>query len=422
MLLLPGCGTKNPVQEVSAIDSGIQVTDSEYDAGNDWNGWRGPHGNGTAPDQPVVTQWDESTNIRWRSDVPGRGHGSPIVVGDKVFLATAIDQQQQQAVIAFDRVNGDELWRTVIHNGNFPSPREIHQKGTNANGTIACDGERLYIGMLNSNAIIATALDLNGSILWQQEVGKFVSKFGYAPSPLLYRSLVIFPADNQGGGYIAALDGKTGSVVWRTARGDASSYSSAVVASVGGKDQLLIPGGDALCSYNPLTGEELWRTSGLATSTCGTVVTTGDRIMASGGYPQAETLCVDANGRKLWSDSIKLYEPSPIVVGSMMVGVKDDGVAYCWSIESGDVLWKKRLGGNFSASPILVNGLVYAANLNGQTFVLQVGESCEVISVNQLGDDCYASPAVSNGDLFLRIGIGSGSDRREQLVCVGGES
>lgn len=420
-LMMIGCGKKNPVAEVTSIESGIEITDLNYQPGSDWNQWRGPDGSGVAMDQTIVTEWDETTNIRWRADIPGRGHSSPIVVGENVYVATALDDQKEQWVLALDRETGSERWRTMIHDGNFPSPRDVHKKATNANGTIACDGERLYIGMLNSEAIIATALDLDGEILWQKEAGKFVSKFGYAPSPALYKSLVIFPADNRGGGYITAFDGKSGSIVWRILRGDADSYSSPMIANVGGTDQLLITGGETLTSYDPSTGNVNWQTPAIATSTCGTVVTTSDRIIASGGYPQDETVCLDAEGNRVWSDDTNIYEPSLVVAGSRLVGVRDDGIAYCWSIETGDVEWKKRLGGNFSASPIVVNGLVYVSNLKGETFVFRAGEKYEQVAKNRLGSDCYASPAVSDGQLFLRIGIGSGRDRKEQLVCIAGE-
>ncbi len=230
-LLLVGCGRKNEVTVVTAGESGVSVTEiGSALAEDDWGGWRGPSGDGIAPAQDLVTTWDDAANVLWRTDVPGRGHSSPIVVGDKVFLATALQAEQQQLVIAYRRSDGEELWRTVIHQGGFPSAREVHQKATNANGTIASDGRRLFIAMLNSGAIYATALDLNGNIVWQEEIGKFVSRFGYAPSPVLYKSLVIFAADNGGGGYLAALDNETGKIAWRVSRGQVDSYSSPAVA------------------------------------------------------------------------------------------------------------------------------------------------------------------------------------------------
>ena len=418
-LLLFGCGRKNPVTEISVSDSGIAITGTVTDRENvGWNGWRGPNNNGVAAAQSLATEWNEKKNIRWRSDVPGRGHSSPTAVGDAVYLATAVESDQQQMVLCFSREDGSERWRTVLHRGNFPSKREIHSKGTNANGTVACDGKRLFIAMLNNDSIIATALDLDGEIVWQREIGKFVSKFGYAPSPILYGSLVIFAADNSGGGYIAALDGETGEIAWRVARANLSSYSSPLVAKVGGRDQLLISGCGAVTSYDPATGGQNWRTECVAEATCGTIVTTDDQIFASGGYPEQETVGLSADGALLWSQQVKAYEPSMLIVGDKLVSINDGGIAYCWIAESGDLVWKKRLGGNFSASPILVGEHIYVSNLEGETFIFRAGQQYQQIAKNSLGDDCYASPAVSDGELFLRIGNGDGPARREQLVCI----
>ncbi len=188
---------------------------------------------------------------------------------------------------------------------------------------------------------------------------------------------------------------------------------------MGGRDQLLISGCDAVSSYDPATGEELWKTSCIAEATCGTVVTTSDLIFASGGWPDNETVCLDANGKMLWSNGTRIYEPSLLVVGDQLVAVNDDGVAYCWQAASGDVVWRKRLGGDFSASPILCNGRVYVPNLKGETFVFSTEDDrFQSIAKNRLGNDCYASPAAVDGQLFLRIGVGSGPSRREQLVCL----
>jgi outer membrane protein assembly factor BamB len=416
---LGGCSKKHPVSEVSLKQSGVTITERGLDADLTWPSWRGPNGDGTAPDQPLLTVWDESTNIVWRADVPGRGHGSPIVVGDFVYLATALESEQKQQVIAFGRQSGETMWTTVLHRGGFPSQREVHHKGTHANGTVACDGERLLIAFLNSDSIIASALDLDGNLIWQREIGKFVSKFGYAPSPVLYKSLVIFAADNMGGGYLAALDAETGTIAWRVGRGNVSSYSSPAVANVGGRDQLLIGGCDAVASYDPATGQELWKTSCLTEATCGTVVTTSELIFAAGGYPERETICLNSEGEKLWSNGTKVYEPSLSVAGDRVIAVTDDGISYCWESGTGDVVWRERLGGKFSASPLLCNGLAYVPNLNGETFVFSTrGDRFELVAKNQLGSDCYASPVAADGQLFLRIGVGQGPDRREQLVCL----
>lgn len=417
---LSGCRPKVPVEEVTVAASGVQV--HNLDEGvplPPWPAWRGPQGNGIAPDQPLPTTWSDADNVKWQADVPGRGHGSPTVTTDLVLLATADDGKQVQSVLAWSRSDGSLLWETKIHEGGFPGSGELHPKGTNANSTVACDGTRAYITFLNHGKVVTTALALTGKILWQREVGAFGSKFGYAPSPILYKSLVIVAADNFSGGYIAALDGATGEIAWRVARPAMSSYSSPVVANVAGKDRLLIAGCRMLACHDPASGEKLWETPCLAESTCGTVVTAGDRIFAAGGYPDRETICLDAEGRKLWSNNTKVYEPSLLATATHVYAVTDDGIAHCWSNETGQQVFRHRLGGSFSASPILCNGLIYVPNLSGETFVFKADTPAyEQVAVNRLGSDCYASPAAAAGELYLRIGQGSGRQRREQLVCI----
>ena len=419
LLLAAGCSRSTPIDEISLDASGVTISDAAADLSDAWPGWRGPAADGVAPEQGLPTEWDALTNVRWRVEVPGRGHSSPVVVGDRVYLATALEDAQQQLVLAYNRATGEQVWSTTVHDGGFPNPRDIHHKGTNANGTVASDGQRIYIAFLNGGEVVAAALDLAGEIVWQKPVGAFRPKFGYAPSPILYKSLIIVAGDNMGGGFLAALDGASGEIAWRIDRGATSSYSSPTVAQVGGKDQLLISGCDAVASYDPTTGEEFWRTPCIAEATCGTVVTTDERIFASGGYPDRETVCLSASGEKLWSDKTKIYEPSLAVVGEALYGVTDDGIAYCWSLESGDVMWKQRLSGGFSASPLVCGDLLYVPNLEGKTYVFRANpERYEEVAVNQLGDDCYASPAAIDGELYLHIGVGSGANRRQQLVCI----
>ncbi|MEO2037017.1 MAG: PQQ-binding-like beta-propeller repeat protein [Planctomycetaceae bacterium] len=416
-----GCGRRNPVNEIKVADSGIEIVDRPVESDSlGWPLWRGPNGDGVAANQPLLTEWSESSGILWRADVPGRGHSSPTVVGDSVYLATALVEQQKQQIVAYNRQTGEMRWTAILHDGGFPSERRIHKKSTHANGTVACDGERLYTAFLNSDSIIAAAVSLNGDLVWQKEIGSFVSKFGYAPSPILYKSLVIFAADNSGGGYLAAVDGATGKIAWRVARENVSSYSSPTVAKVGGRDLVLISGCGAVTSYDPASGNEVWKTPCVAEATCGTIVTTSDLIFASGGYPEKETVCLSADGRKVWSNRTGVYEPSLVVADDQVIAVSDDGIASCWAVRTGDTIWRERLAGNFSASPIVCGSRVYASNLSGETFVFTSNNGqYELVARNKLGSDCYASPAVADGQLFLRIGVGSGSDRREQLVCIG---
>lgn len=415
-----GCRKKTPVEEVSLGQSGVAIVSRDMAAvAGQWPQWRGPNGDGIAVGQSPPKSWT-SEEVKWRAEVPGRGHSSPIVVGDLVVLATAEDQAEKQSVLAYDIETGEQVWKTVVHEGSFPRRNEIHQKATNANSTLASDGQLLVTTFFNNERIYATALDLEGNQVWQTEIGAFGSKFGYAPSPALYESLVIIAADNFGGGYLAALDLQTGEVAWRVTRGDASSYSSPRVANVGGVDQILISGGDRLASYDPASGKLLWETDCISESTCGTVVTTNENIYASGGYPDKETVCLDGNGKRVWTNKTKVYEPSLIVDQGLVFGITDNGIAFCWDAVDGAKRWSQRLGGNFSSSPVIADGHVYVADLRGSCHVFAIsGDGYESVAENPIGDDCYASPAVHNDSLYFRVGLGRGEDRREQLIRIG---
>ena len=420
VLATVACRKRTPVQEVSLGQSGVEVVARDLGPlGDQWPQWRGPRGDGVAVNQELPTRWTKEQNVRWRVDVPGRGHSSPIVINGLVVLATAEDREQKQSVVAYDEETGELKWKTLVHEGGFPRSNEVHRKATNANGTVASDGELLITSFLNSNKVFVTALDLEGNQVWQREIGAFVSKFGYAPSPTIYKSLVIVVADNSGGGYLAALDIKSGELAWRVSRGDASSYSSPYVATVGGVDHVLLTGGDRMASYDPASGELFWETTCISEATCGTVISVNDRVFASGGYPDKQTVCVDAEGNLLWSNRVKAYEPSMVVAGQQVVGITDNGIAVCWDIADGTQRWLHRIGGNFSSSPVVCNGNIYVIDLAGVCHVFQADENgFESIAENPTGDDGYASPAIAGGSLYFRVGVGDGKDRQEQLVRI----
>ncbi|TWT93948.1 outer membrane biogenesis protein BamB [Stieleria varia] len=420
MVALVGCKKKNPVTEIAAGQSGISVVETDLtDLADGWHQWRGFSGDGVAPDGEIPVTWDPASDFKWTAKIPGRGHGSPIVVGDLVVVATAVKSDDQFRMLAFDRESGQAKFDTVIHRGGFPNPNDIHPKATYANSTVAGDGKYFYLATFNNERVYVTAVDTVGEIVWQNEIGRFVSKFGYAPSPVLYKSLLIVAADNGGGGYLVGIDRISGEIAWRIARGNVDTYSSPVIANIGGRDELIITGGDQMVGYSPESGEVLWQTPCISEATCGTAVVSGNKIFASGGYPDKETVCI-SEGKKVWSNRTKVYEPSLVTDGVHVFAVSDDGIAYCWRAEDGQEMWKKRLGGNFSSSPLLCNGNIYVADLSGNCYVFAAkGDGYEQIAKNRLRDDCYASPAVASGRLYFRVGLGSGDSRQEELICIG---
>jgi outer membrane protein assembly factor BamB len=417
--LWAGCSSKQtPVEEISAPADAIDTGATTYDPpAEDWPWWRGPTRNGVAVADRAPVRFSSTENVIWQSEIPGSGHSSPTVAGNFVFLATANDAQQQ-LVMALDRETGSPLWSTVVSEGGLPGTNEMHNKSTHANCTVATNGEAVFVGFLHNDSITAYALDYAGTVLWEQKLGAFNAKFGYAPSPVIYQSLVIFSADNQGGGYLAAVDQQSGEIVWRKARSAVSTYSSPVVANVAGKDQLLISGGEQVMSYNPANGEEYWSCPGTAEATCGTCVWEGDFVFASGGYPQRETVCIDAStGQRVWSNTTKCYEQSLLAAEGYLYAIDDNGIAFCWEATTGKQQWKKRLGGPVSASPVLCGGNIYAANERGTFYVFKANpEKFELVAENQLGDSAFASPVICAGRLYLRVGQ-AGKD--DLLYCFG---
>ena len=391
---------------------------------DDWLQWRGPTANGHASqDQAPPTTWDGSKNVVWKVEVPGRGHSSPIIVGDKVILSTANKGSQIQGVMAFDRKSGREIWRTKIHEGKF-NPK-IHVKNTHASPTIASDGDKLFVVFNNDRSATLTALDLNGKIAWQKKAGGFVPtkyQFGFAASPTIYKDSVIVASEFERNGFIAAFDRRDGSKKWSISRGKSTSYSSPIVANVAGKDQLLISGQNAVNGYDPSNGEKLWEAPTIWAVSCATLVWHDDLVFASGGYPASQTLCVkaDGSGKIVWENRVKCYEQSMLIHDGYLYGIDDKGVAYCWEAKTGKEMWKTRMEGPVSSSLSLANGNLYFASEAGTTFVFKANpEKFALVARNKLGDSAFATPVFADNRIFTRVGMKSGGKLQEYLFCLG---
>lgn len=395
----------------------------KLNAQTDWPWWRGPSRNGVATDAPVPTKFGDGENMLWKAAVPGRGHSSPTVVGNRIYLTTAYEKEERHAVLALDRATGKELWQVDVNKGAFPENN--HAKNTEATPTIACDGERLFATFYHHDQVAAVALDLDGNILWKKKVAAFRPKkyeYGYAPSPLIYQGTVIIASEYDGESFITALDRKTGKQAWRSKRLPLMSFSSPVVGNVAGKDQLLISGQEFVASYDPHSGKPNWATKGTTFATCGTMVWEGDTVFASGGFPKSETIAIRADGSNtvLWSNNQKLYEQSLLVHDGYLYGLNGNGVLFCWHGETGKEQWKQRLSGPVSASPVLAGGNIYWANEAGTMYVFRPNpEKFELVAENTIGKSAFASPAICGGQIFLRVGDGEGPGRQEWLYCFG---
>ena len=385
----------------------------------DWPWWRGPTLDNVSRDKAAATRWSRTENVVWRTPVPGRGHSSPILWGDRLFLTTADEAAQTQRVLAFDRKTGKPLWDTVAHTGGF---EKKHEKNSHASATPACDGERVYSAFVNSAALHVTATDLDGKVVWQQKAGPYDSQHGYGSSPVLYRQRVIVVADSMKGSFMAALDRATGKTVWRVDRpvtGRNGSYESPLIATLAGKPQLVIEGTRVTTSYDPDTGKVLWTCFGPAEVTGCTPACDGERVFATGGFPEREVLAIRADGsgdvtrsHVAWRTKKGVtYVPSPVYHAGRLYIVNDTGVATCFDAKTGREVWSERLGGAFTSSPVLVGDLLYVTNEQGKTFVLKTGDKYERVAVNDLGEGVLATPAVAGGRIYVRTA--------DALYCIG---
>jgi len=388
----------------------------------DWTQWRGPgHLNVAEIGQTVPAEWSESTSVSGRADVPGRGHAAPTITGNVVVLSTAHDASQTQGVVAFDRTTGKQLWITPVSQGGFP---KVHPKNTHASPTVATDGKYVYATFCHHQKIEAVALDLKGKIVWRKDVGGFRPReyeYGYAASPTIYKDTLIISADCDTTAWVKALKLTDGSVAWEQKRPLFLNWSSPIVATIAGRDQLLLSGSHMIVSYDPATGKSLWETKCLTMATCGTCLWEGDLIFASGGYPDSQTVAVKADGSGVvWSNGVKCYEQSMLVHNGYLFAFADNGVLFCWDARTGREMWKQRLSGPVSSSPLLVGDTIFATNEAGTTWAFKAsGAKYEQVAQNQLGDSSFASMVAVDGQLFIRSAKGDGPGRKETLFCIG---
>lgn len=378
-------------------------------------------GHAPSNSKPPV-EFGEDKNVKWKVPIPGRGHSSPIVVGDQIYLATADEKAKTHSVIALDKSTGKQKWIKQLNQGGFPNNN--HPNNTEATPTIACDGEFIYINFFHHVSIHLISLDLQGNVRWDINAGHYDPRkyeYGYAPSPVLYKNSVIISAEYDGNSFIASYDRNSGKQLWKEKRPNNLSFSSPVIAHIAGLDMLLISGADTVSAYDPASGKLMWQTPATTAATCGTIVWKDDIVFASGGYPDSGTFGIKVtptSGTVVWKNNQQSYEQSMIIAGDYLYGLCDNGALYCWNTSDGKEQWKKRVTGDVSASPIYANDLIYWSNEAGQLLVFKPSpKKLEIVATNQIGAEAFASPAVSGNEIYLRVAENEGQLRQEYLYC-----
>jgi len=388
-------------------------------AGN-WPGWRGPQGDGTSQEPNMPVHWSATSNVVWKTPLPGSGHASPIVWGERVFVVTALEEKLERCLIALDRTSGRLLWqRTVI-----TAPLE-HKHGLNgyASGTPATDGQAVYVALLDRKEMVVAAYDFDGNPKWLVRPGTFASVHGFCSSPVLFKDKVIVNGDHDGAAYLVALDRATGRTLWKIDRENRTrSYCVPTIFELAGKTQMVLSGNKCIASYDPDSGARHWILQDHPTEqTVASVVWNAPAglLFITGGYPELHILTLKPDGHGTLADSDIVwhstkgvsYVPSPISFGDWFLVVNDSGMLTCFQAADGKVAWQERLKESHHASLVAAGGHVYCLSDSGVTTVIKPGPKFEVVAKNELGETFFASPAISRGQIFLR------GDRH--LWCIG---
>jgi len=388
--------------------------------GEDWPGWRGPRGDGTSSEKNIPTKWNGETGeaIAWKIPVPGYGHSSPIVQGDQIYLSTCLEENDGRVLLCLDRDGGKELWRQTV----LEAPLEKkHKLNSFASGTPVTDGKIVVVSFLEPEfhsktertpgEMVVAAFTTDGEPVWKVRPGKFASTHGFCSSPVLFENLVIVNGDHDGESYIVALDRETGSEVWKVPRKHKTrSYVTPIIREIDGRTQMILSGSKCITSYDPRTGKQHWVIDGPTEQFVASLVYNGELLFMTAGFPERHILAIKPDGEGNVTDSHIVwrttkstsYVPSPIVAGEYFLVAADNGVASCFEANSGERLWMERLGKHYSASLVTAGGLVYFLADDGVMKVVRPGAELDVVAESPLGEYCFASPAISEGKIYLR--------------------
>jgi len=395
-----------------------------------WPGFRGPGRQGISNEQDLPTQWSATSNIIWKTAIAGEGWSSPIVFGDRVFVTTATDEGASYHLLCLNRKTGTVLWdRQVLRQ----KPGHKQRFNSYASSTPVTDGKNVYVVAFDGSI---AALSMEGKTVWMNRDFEYFSEHGLAVSPVLYKELLIVAFDPSSSGadpklgwqkpwdkaVVLALDKNTGKVRWQGKRGLSQiAHVSPQILSENGKDQLVSSAGNAIQGFDLTTGERIWTVSSPGEGVVPSVVI-GDGLIftASGfGIGTSAVRVVRTGGKGdvtathiAWESTEDVPKiPSMLYVKPYLYILTEGGIAKCLKSATGEVLWRQRLGGKHSASPVWADGKIYFLSDKGTTTVISDGAEFKVLAKNKLNEKCQASPAISQQQIFIRSA--------GHLYCIG---
>ena len=395
-----------------------------------WPLFRGPHGDGTATARKLPLVWSETNNIAWKVPVPGRGRSSPVVLGNRIWLTTALGQGLGRArmgpddvqtaehitfeAVCLDRTDGKILWEAPLFDVDKPAP--VHKLNSWATPTPVVEPGRLYcdFGTFGTAGVDAKT----GKVLWRQRLA-LDHQVGPGSSPVLWENLLLLVRDGCDAQYVTALDKQTGQTVWKTDRPPINTpttdlrkaFSTPLLVRSGGRAQMIAAGAHWIVSYDPATGKEIWRARhGQGFSFGSSPVFGHGMALFSTGCFKAELWAIRADGEGDVTSSHVAWKclrqipvmSSPALAGDELYWISDEGIACCADVRSGEVQWQERLGGTYLASPLCADGRVYFFGLDGKTTVVKAGRQFEQLAQNHLEGPLAATPALVDRSIYLR--------------------
>jgi outer membrane protein assembly factor BamB len=420
---------KTHLQSIKAIIAGFCLAVAVTTQAGNWPQFRGPTAQGHSTETGLPLKWSATESIAWTTPIPGESWSSPIVWANRVFLTTATDGGASCRVLALDRKFGKILWDKEVFQ---QVPRRKEGRNSYATPTPATDGERVYACFGDGSF---AALNFAGEVVWTNRDYKFYGQHGLGTSPILHDGLLIMARDGSSDGedkklgwqtpwdqsYVLALDARTGKERWKGKRGlSRISHGVPCIWEHDGKAEVVTEAGDVVQGFDLKTGERLWSSVVTGEGKVPSAVLGEGVVVTSGGWGGKETIkAFKLGGNGDLKESNLVWEqrkgmpkvPSMLYVKPHLFAITDGGVATCLKADTGEIVWQERVGGNFSASAVAVAGRIYFVGDNGETTVIESGPEFKVLAKNPLGEKLQASPAISQGQIFIRT--------EKNLFCIG---
>ena len=389
--------------------------------GSNWPRFRGTNGTGVSTDKDVPVEWSADTGELWKVPITGTGNSSPIVWEGKIFIESATSDGKSRLLLCIDLKDGKTLWEKSAPGHTA----KTHKKNSLASCTVATDGVRVYAPSWDGTDLSMAAYDFSGNVVWTQNLGAFTSQHGAGHSPTLFDGKVILSNDQDGSSTLIAFDAETGKIAWKVERpARRACYSTPFIFErPNAPAELVVASTVGVTGYDPRTGHEgwnwTWEGNGLRT-VASPVFDQGLVFVTSGdgaGNRHAVAVKVDGKGDSTatevaWENRRTFpYVPTMLTFGDHLYFVNDRGVAACHVAKTGENVWTERLGGNFSASPVLIDGKIYAVSEEGDVYVFPAAPAFTLLAKNSIGEQVLSSPAVADSRLLIR---GSG-----HLFCIG---